>query len=308
MIENSLWVEKYRPKTIDHYVGNPDFIEKMKYWIENQDVPNIILYSEKSGTGKTTAAKLLASNIDADVKHINASAENGIDTVRDTISKFAETMGFSKWKIVVLEEFSRFSPSAQSALLEIIESRSKTTRFILTGNYIDKFLPAIVSRCIPFLIETPPIKAVYANLERILTTENVKFEPTDLAQIIKQYYPDQRAMLMYCQTNSQSGTLKYVKENIILNDYCTKIVEELGGRSDAKTAFQNIRQIIADAKVRQFDDLFRYLYDHLEDFCGVGKKASAIAHIADCQYKSGLVLDKEIQVAALIINLIRDCK
>lgn len=307
-ITNTWWPEKYRPKTIEEFVGNEDFVNKVKYWIETQDVPNLILYSEKSGTGKTTCCKLLANALDADVMYINASSENSIDTVRQQITTFASSVGFNKWKICHLDEFSYFSPNAQSALLNIIESTSKTTRFFLTGNYIEKFLPAIVSRCTPFRIQSPPIKVVCSNLARILKEENIKFDAATIVKIVNQYYPDQRSMLNYCQANSITGELVYSTENIVVNDYCTKILDELKSIGDVKATFANIRQIIADSKVRQFDDLFRYLFDKLEEFVPDGKKAGIILHIADFQQKSTLVLDKEIQIAAMFINILRDLK
>lgn len=306
VIENTLWVEKYRPKTIDEYVGNPEFIAKVRHWIEVQDVPNLILYSEKSGTGKTTLCKLIANALDADVMYINASSENGIDVVRDKINTFATSIGFSKWKILILDEFSQFSVAGQSGLNNLIESCSKTTRFLLTGNYIEKFLPSIVSRCTPFLIQSPPPKDIYTNISRILNVEGIKFDQTTLVKIIKQYYPDQRAMLKYCQENSYTGELVHSNHANVINDYCIKILNELQNSKDVKTSFANIRQIIADSRVRQFDDLFTYLYEHVDDFTVDGRKAQIILHIADYQQRSATVIDKEIQVAALIINILRD--
>jgi len=308
-LQNSLWVEKYRPSTIEDYIGNEDFINKLKHWIDIQDVPSLILYSEKSGTGKTTACKLIASLLDADVKYINASDENSIVTVRDVIKNFAMTSGFKQWKIVILEEFSWFSPAGQSALNEIIEKSSKNTRFLLTGNYIDKFLPSIISRCHPFRIESPPPKKIFENIAKILTTENIEFEPADLGKIIKRYYPDQRSMIAYCQINSYTGKLVYNTDNIVTNDYCSRVLEEIKNIArQPDVIFKTCRQIIADAKVREFDDLFRYLFDNLDGFVPDGKKAQIILTIAEYQVKSSQVVDKEIQVSAMLINILRELK
>lgn len=307
-IENTWWPEKHRPKTIDDFVGNEDFVNKVKYWIETEDVPNLILYSEKSGTGKTTCCKILANALDADIMYINASDENSIDTVRDKITSFAKSVGFRKWKILILDEFSYFSPNAQSALLNIIESTSKSTRFFLTGNYIEKFLPAIVSRCTPFRIQSPPIKIICSNIAKILKYEGVTYEAATIIKVVNQFYPDQRSMLNYCQANSITGELVYSTENITVNDYCTKILNELKKGLDARITFANIRQIIADAKVRQFDDLFKFLFDNLEDFAPDGTRASIILHIAEWQKNASLVLDKEIPAAAMFINILRDLK
>jgi len=308
MLKNKWWAEKYRPTKLEDFVGNEEFVSKVRYWIEQNDPSNIILYSEKSGTGKTTACKLIAQSLDADILYINASEENGIDVVRDKIKNFALSSGFNEWKIVILDEFSYFSPNAQSALLNLIEVSSKNTRFFFTGNYIEKFLPAIKSRCNPFLIQSPPIKAIYENIAKILTAENVEFEPQTLAKIIKQFYPDQRAILNYCQTNSITGTLTYSEATVQINDYCNEVLSELKSKNDVKTSFTNIRQIIADAKVRTFDDLFTFLFNQIHEFAPNGKQASVILTIADHQYKSGFVLDKEIQVAAMFINILKEIR
>lgn len=308
-LQNSWWPERYRPQTLEELVGNEQFIDKAKHWIETQDVPNLILHSSKSGTGKTSACRLIAKLLDADVKYINASDENSIDTVRDVIKTFAATSGFSKWKIVILDEFSYFSTNAQSALLAIIESSSAHTRFFLTGNYIDKFLPAIISRCHPFEIQSPPPKKIFENISRILDLENVKFEASDLAKVIKHYYPDQRAMIQYCQINSYSGTLVYNNSDIVSNDYCEKVVAELKDMNrPADVIFKNIRQIIADAKVRDFDDLFRYLFENINEYIGQGSQANIILTLADYQFKAAQVIDKEIQVSAMIIQILTELK
>jgi len=308
-LPNSWWPEKYRPQTIEELVGNEEFMDKVKNWVETQEVPNLVLYSEKSGTGKTSACRLIAKLLDADVKYINASDENSIDTVRDVIKTFAATSGFSKWKIIILDEFSGFTKQAQGAILSIIESSSAHTRFFLTGNYIDKFLPAIISRCHPFRIQSPPPKKIFENISRILDIENVKFDPTDLGNVIKRYYPDQRAMIQYCQINSYTGTLVYNTDDIITNDYCEKVLSELKDTSrPADTIFKNIRQIIADAKVRDFDDLFRYLFENLNEFSGKGSQANIILTLADYQFKAAQVIDKEIMVSAMIIQILTELK
>lgn len=308
-LENTWWPEKYRPKTLDEYVGNDDFIEKVKGWIEADDVPNLILYSEKSGTGKTSACKLIAKMLDADVTYINASDENSIDTVRDKVKRIAATASFKRWKIIILDEFSGFGRQAQSALNAVIEEKSANTRFFLTGNYIDKFLPSIISRCHPFLIQSPPPLKILENLCRILDIEKVQYDKKDLVNIIKKYYPDQRAMLQYCYINSRKGALIYNNDNMTTNDYCSAILEELKNIDrPADVIFKNIRQIIADAKVRDFTELFRYLFDNMNDFVPNGKRSGVIIQLAEHQFRSNQVVDQEIQVMAMIINILMEIK
>lgn len=306
-IKNTWWPEKYRPQTLEDYTADSEFLDKMKYWIETQDPPSLIFYSEHSGTGKSSACKLLAKSIDCDLLLVNASIDNGIDTVREKIDKFAKTSGFSPLKIVILEEFSRFGIQAQSALLDVIEKTSATTRFFLTGNYIDRFLPAIVSRCTAIPIQSPPPKKIFERLSFILTEEGKEFDQNDLVKVIKQYYPDQRSMLNYLQTNTITGKLVFSEKTLLINDYCSKILEELKqNSSNPKTCFKNLRQIIAESKVRAFDDLFKYLFEHLEEFVPEGKRSNVILNIAEFQHKSNLVLDKEIQVAAMFVNILNE--
>ncbi len=306
-IKNTWWPEKYRPQTLEEYTADPEFLDKLKYWIETQDPPSLIFFSPESGTGKSSACKLLAKSINCDLLLVNASIDNGIDTVRDKIDKFAKTSGFSPLKIVILEEFSRFGIQAQSALLDVIEKTSATTRFFLTGNYIDRFLPAIVSRCTAIPIQSPPPKQIFERLSFILKEEGKEFENNDLVKVIKQYYPDQRSMLNYLQANTITGKLIFSEKTLLINDYCSKILEELKQNgSNPKTCFKNLRQIIADSKVRAYDDLFKYLFEHLEEFVPEGKRSNVILNIAEFQHKSNLVLDKEIQVAAMFVNILNE--
>lgn len=307
-ILNTWWAEKYRPKKLEDLVGSEDLLKKVKHWIDTGDIQNLILYSEHSGTSKTTVCRVVANSVDAEVLEINGSDENNVETVREKIKEFATSVTFARWKILIINEFSYFTPNAQSALLDIIERTSHNTRFFLTGNYIEKFLPAIVSRCNPILMQSCPPKDISNNLKRILTAENIEFDEVDVAKVIRDCYPDQRKMLNFLQLNSIGGKFTYNEKSIVANDYCGKITTELKGSNNAKVKFDNIRQIIADAKVRQFDDLFRYLYEKLHEYAPDGKKALCIAAIADGQYKSNFVVDKEIQVMNMVINLLNEIK
>lgn len=150
-MSNSLWVEKYRPDTLEGYVGNEHILEKVKIYIENEDVPHLLLYGV-AGTGKTTLAKIITNQIDCDLMYINASDENSVDAVRDKIRGFASSMGFRKWKVIILDESDYLTPNAQAALRNLMETFSATTRFILTCNYVEKIIDPIQSRCQTFAI------------------------------------------------------------------------------------------------------------------------------------------------------------
>lgn len=307
-IKNSWWAEKYRPTTVDEYVADPEFATKLRGWIEKGEIPHLLLYSEKSGTGKTTAAKLIASQLDADVLYINASDDNNIDTVRDTIKQFVSTVGFSRWKIVIGDEFSRFTPAGQSALNGIMETFSRNARFILTCNYIEQVLPSIQSRCTKFQIETPPKTAILKRLQFILESENVAYDVKDVATVIKELYPDQRSIINYLQDNSGTGTLVMSTAHIVKSEIGSAIVDELNSGQPSKTIFTKIRQIIADSKIRQFTEVYRYLFEHLDGYVPDGKRGMVILSIADYQYKDAFVVDKEINIMALIVNILNIIK
>ena len=155
-VNNSLWVEKYRPQKLDEYVGNEHLKTKVADYLQSGDVPHLLFFG-KAGTGKTTLAKLIVNTIDCDHIIINASDENNVDTVRTKVKGFASTIGFRNSKIVILDEFDYMTPNAQAILRNLMETFSKHCRFILTCNYVEKVIDPIQSRCQTFQI-VPPTK------------------------------------------------------------------------------------------------------------------------------------------------------
>lgn len=307
-ITNSRWAMKYRPTKKEDFVGDPEFLEKIDHWIETNDIPHILLTSENSGIGKTTAAWMIAKSLDAEVLYINASDENNIETVREKIKQFVSTIGFKTWKIVICDEFSYFTINAQSALNSIMENYSKTARFIITANYIEKILPSIRSRCTQFQLETPPKKGILQRMQYILDTEGIQYDVKDVAKVIVEYYPDQRSITNYLQDNSYSGTFKLSQQNIITNDYCQKIVELFNSNKRGSEIFKEIRQLISDSKVRQFNDMYKYLFNNLDEYTQDGQKGVIIMALAEYQYKDNFVVDKEINAMALIVNILNVIK
>jgi replication factor C small subunit len=286
-MSNSLWVEKYRPDTLEGYVGNEHILEKVKIYIQNEDVPHLLLYGQ-AGTGKTTLAKIITNQIDCDLMYINASDENSVDAVRDKIRGFASSMGFRKWKVIILDEADYLSQNAQAALRNLMETFSASTRFILTCNFVEKVIDPIQSRCQTFAITPPSKKDVAKRLNDILTTEGIEFEMSDLAVLVNSGYPDIRRVLNAAQRQA---------------NYTEKVVQELMSNNDAKTKFTNVRQIIADSGVKSFEPLYRTLYDRVDDYAK-GKVGQTILNIADGQYKDAMVVDKEINVMAMMLNII----
>jgi replication factor C small subunit len=260
-----------------------------------------------AGTGKTTLAKLIAHNVDADVMYVNASDENNVDTVREKVKNFASAMGFKQWKIVILDESDYLTANAQAALRNLMETFSKTTRFILTCNYVEKIIDPIQSRCQVFAITPPSKKDVAKRVVQILDQESVKYQPADIATLVNSGYPDIRRILNACQRQVVDGVIQIDKQSLVEANYMAKLVDILVNESSKKDCFQKVRQLIADSKVKDFTPLYRYLFDELETFAS-GHIASIILTLAESQYQDSFVVDKELHINALMIKIINEIK
>ena len=266
-INHSLWVEKYRPSKLDDYVGNEHLKSKVSGYIENEDVPHLLFFG-KAGTGKTTLAKLIVSSIECDFMMINASDENNVETVRNKVKNFASSMGFKKYKIIILDEFDYMTPQAQAILRNLMETFSRHCRFILTCNYIEKIIEPIQSRCQTFQITPPTKKDVAIQMSKILKSESVEFDPKDLVPIIDSSYPDIRKIINTCQLNSLKGKLQVDVQNLLENDYKLKVLEVLKSNDDKRNKYMKIRQTVLDSKATDFSDLYTLLYEKVDDYAG----------------------------------------
>ena len=298
-MSHSLWVEKYRPTDLSTYIGNEHLKSKVKVYLESEDVPHLLLYG-KAGTGKTTLAKIVTSNIDCDHLYINASDENNVDNVRNKIKNFASSAGFKDLKVIILDEADFLTPNAQAALRNIMETFSKHCRFILTCNYVERIIDPIQSRCQSFKVVPPSKKEVAQQLVSILNAENCTFNLDDVALVVNAGYPDIRRVINSAQRQVVEGKLKIDVSSVIQNNYKLQLIEKLS--SGAK--LNDIRQLIADNSVSDYSELYRLLYDDIESY-GKGKEAECILAIAEAQYQDVNVVDKEINFMSAIVKIKR---
>ena len=295
-----LWVEKYRPTTLEEYVGNEIIKDKIADYLKQGSIQNLLFHGV-AGTGKTTLAKLIAKNLNCDLLYINASDERGIDTIRDKIIPFASSMSFNDVKIVILDEADYITPQAQATLRNTIESCSKTTRFIFTCNYLERIISPLQSRCQTFEI-TPPSKEEVTDLVcRIAIEEGIKVD-VNIASVVDTHYPDIRKIVNTIQGSIVNGELK-IDNNSLKNTQLGGLVVDALIR---KAKLSEIRQILADSGSREFDDLFKYIYDKSSTLFG-DNEGEAILIIAKYQYEYTFVLEKEICIAAMLKQLLEIC-
>jgi replication factor C small subunit len=299
MKDHGLLVEKYRPTNLDNYVGNESIKKSISNYIGQNDIQNLIFYGP-AGTGKTTLAKLIVKNIDCDYLYINASDERGIETIRDKVSGFASTMSFKPLKVIILDEADFLTIQAQASLRNVIETFSRTTRFILTCNFIERIIDPLQSRCQTLKIVPPNKLDILKHLEKVTKRENIEYVVDNLKTIVDSNYPDVRKMLNTIQVSTVNNTLNLDTTALVSSNYMKKVLECL---KQSSPKFNEIRQIIADANVKDFEEFYRFLYDNSNEFAS-GKEGMVAFHINEYTYQSNFRIDKEINCMALINQLI----
>jgi DNA polymerase III delta prime subunit len=302
--EHTIFVEKYRPKTLDNYICDEQIREKIQEFITNQDIPHLGFFGLQ-GSGKSTLAKILVNSIDCDFIYLNATENRGMDDIKEKVGSFASARGFKPLKIVILDESTHILQASQVLLLNMIETYSLTTRFILTGNYPERLIPPLRSRLQEFKLTPPSKKVVAKHVYGILNQENIEFQLEDLAAVVNSSYPDFRKIINDCQ--------KYIIDNKLTlpttlgknEDVQSKILDEL--KKPTTKTFNNIRQIIADNDVSSFEDVFKHLYECTNDYA-VGCEGQIAIIINECIYQSNFRVDLEINFCAGISKIIEVLK
>jgi replication factor C small subunit len=300
-----LWVEKYRPKSVDGYVFRDAHQRKqVETWIKDKSIPHLLL-SGSAGIGKTTLAKILIHELgieDYDVLEINASRTNSVDDVRDKITNFVQMIPFGPFKVVLLDEADYLSPNAQAALRGVMEEYHATSRFVLTCNYPNRIIPALHSRCQGFHVEKTDQTEFTARAATILVEEGVDFDLDTLDAYVKVTYPDLRKCIQLLQQNAQEGQLVPPnKGDAGAADWKFDMAELF----KAGKILEARKLLCGKLRAEEMEEVFVWLYNNLEIFGGEENQYKAILIIKQGLVDHTLIVDPEINLSATLVRLAR---
>ena len=309
-METFLWVEKYRPTTVDACILPNSLKESFSEFVNNKHIPNLIL-SGGPGVGKTTVAKAMVEEIGATWMMVNGSEESGIDVLRTKIKNFASTVSLEGGrKYIILDEADYLNPqSTQPALRGFMEEFHKNCGFILTCNYKNRLIEPLHSRCsvVDFIIaknEKPKLASdFFSRVKMILSDENVKFDQKAVAELLNKYFPDWRRVLNELQRYSASGQ---IDAGILVNLSEVNINELM--ESLKKQEFTNVRKWIVNNLDNDPVRIYRRIYDSLYDYIDKSTIPHAVVILAEYSYKSAFVADQEINLLACFTEIMAQVK
>lgn len=298
-----LWVEKYRPNSMDTYVFKDDSQRKqVQNWITDGGIPHL-LFSGSPGTGKTTLARVLIAELDvekADVLYINASRDNGVEMIRKKITAFSETMPWGDFKVVLLDEADHISPEGQAALRGVMEQYHASVRFILTCNYPNMIIPALHSRCQGFHIEQLDQTEFTARIAEICIAESVEFDIDTIDAMVRANYPDLRKTINTVQMSVVDNVLQKPEEEGSSAEWRMQMIEmfKAGKIQDAR------KLIIKHARTDEYNDIYTWLYRNIDLYTSTDDQYDeCVLQIRDGLVKHTQVADVEINLSATMIKI-----
>ena len=296
---HSLWVEKYRPVKLEDLAGSDSVISFLSNCIEKNDIPHLLIHG-RPGTGKNSIVNILMNNLDSIFLTINASEERGIDTIRDKVQSFARSGAWgNKLKVVVLNEADGLNYTAQDSLRELMETTSKTCRFVLTCNYVNRISDAIRSRCNEFELAPKPIEIV-KRLTQIFDSEGLQYTDEAVIFLIKKYNTDIRKMIN--ESQKMISTHGKLDVSILEEDsgqQYTEFFSKIFTFKDAKKIAELTKKMIFD------EDIYTALKDYV---IKTHNNMDAVIIIADHAYKARIVMDKDLVFLSCVFNLMEVLK
>jgi DNA polymerase III delta prime subunit len=300
-----LWVEKYRPKTVQECVLPKGLNKTFTEIVSTGELPNM-MFSGTAGVGKTTVAKALCNELDLDYIVINGSEEGNIDTLRGKIKQFASTVSLhGSYKVVILDEADYLNPqSTQPALRGFIEEFSNNCRFILTCNFKNRIIEPLHSRCSVYDFSIPNAEkpaiagGIFKRVTKILDTEGVTHDPKVVAELVQKYFPDFRRILNECQRYSVSGS---IDQGVLVNLSDQNISNLMSYLKDKN--FKSMRKWVVDNIDTEPQAIFRKIYDNMSDHLQPQSIPQVILILADYQYKNAFVADHELNVVACLTEV-----
>lgn len=303
--QHTILNEKYRPSTLEGYICPESIKEKIQEYLTKQDIPHLGFFGIQ-GSGKTTLAKILVKNIDCDYLYLNATEDRSMESIKEKVGSFASASTFKPLKIIILDEATHLLEASQVLLLNMIETYSLKTRFILTGNYPERLIPPLKSRLQKFELNPPSKKQVAEYVSNILDKEEIKYELEDLAFIINNSYPDLRDIINSCQKYTIDNVLKIDKSEILAEkEYIEKIIIEL--KKPSNKSFNIIRQLIVDGGNKEFDNVYKQLYNKLDEYAGINGGLITIK-LEEYLFHKNFRIDQEINIMACISSILEILK